>query len=222
MVFTASIQRGFSAGWRVAVAPLITDAPIIALALLAVGALPDGALQVMGISGGVAVMAFGVREAIGARRWAPADDSSDSADLWRGVVANVLSPNAWLFWFIVGAPIIVEAWKRCPRSCHCVRWRVLWHARWCQGRARCSRVRRSPPVERCAAAETRHGGSRPSDRRRSGARLVVGVMSWVSARRRIRRQCESRGFGRGDSPSCWTEAWRPGIRDRGRPPLPPW
>ena len=114
LVFTATLQRGFGAGWRVAAAPLITDAPIIALSVLAVGALPAGAVAGLGIAGGVAVAAFGAREIVYARRGVDEDPSAPGADLWRGVIANALSPHPWLFWGLAGAPLLVDAWREAP------------------------------------------------------------------------------------------------------------
>lgn len=114
LVFTATLQRGFGAGWRVAVAPLLTDAPIVTLAVVAVGALPDDGLRLLGIAGGVAVAAFGVWELIGAHRSVSGTGDSPSGDLWRGAIANALSPHPWLFWALAGGPLLVDAWSEAP------------------------------------------------------------------------------------------------------------
>ncbi len=114
LVFTATLQRGFPAGARVAAAPLLTDAPIIALSVVAVGAMPSRAVQGLGVAGGIAVAAFGIREIVGVRRGGGGETDPVGADLWRGVVANALSPHPWLFWGLVGAPLLVDAWGDAP------------------------------------------------------------------------------------------------------------
>lgn len=115
LVFTATLQRGFAAGWRVAVAPALTDVPIVALAVFAVGALSDAGVRALGIGGGIVVAAFGVWEVARARRVSEgADPVPPTGDLWRGMIVNVLSPHPWLFWIAVGGPLVVDAWEVTP------------------------------------------------------------------------------------------------------------
>ncbi len=115
LVLTTSLQRGFAAGARVAVAPLLTDLPIVTLSVLAVGALPAGAPRWLAAVGGSYVAYLGVvtvREAAAG----PSAGSVGTAqrDLRRGFVTNFLNPHPWIFWMGVGAPILVGAWERGP------------------------------------------------------------------------------------------------------------
>lgn len=121
LVVTSTLRRGFGAGWRVAMAPLVTDVPIVALAVLAVGALPDGFVRGLGITGGIVVIGFGLWELRSAR--APlepieATAAGDAGDLWRGAAVNAFSPHPWVFWVAAGAPLFVRAWDAAP-------WRAL-------------------------------------------------------------------------------------------------
>jgi hypothetical protein len=52
---SATLHRGFWAGLRVAVAPLLTDAPILGIGLLTLHALPLAALGGIGLAGFVVV-----------------------------------------------------------------------------------------------------------------------------------------------------------------------
>jgi len=52
IVITSTLQRGFGAGWRVAMGPLLTDTPIIALSIAVLSTLPGGALDGMAIAAG--------------------------------------------------------------------------------------------------------------------------------------------------------------------------
>jgi threonine/homoserine/homoserine lactone efflux protein len=51
LVISATLQRGFWAALRVAVAPLLTDAPILGIGLLTLHALPQAAVGGIGLAG---------------------------------------------------------------------------------------------------------------------------------------------------------------------------
>ncbi|HSG80524.1 MAG TPA: LysE family transporter, partial [Acidimicrobiia bacterium] len=114
LVLTSTLQRGFGAGLRVAVAPLITDTPIILLAVAVVSSVSDGVLRGLGIVGGLVVVAMGGRTIWEAGRLHGADDErvvAGTRDLWRGIFVNALSPHPWIFWLGAGAPLLVTAWR---------------------------------------------------------------------------------------------------------------
>ncbi len=118
LVITASLRSGLTGGLQVAVAPFITDAPIIALSVLLVGYLPLEALRWVGTVGGLVVIWMGV-ETIRSVRAAtlpsePAVGIAPRRELWRGVVVNVLNPHPYLFWATVGGPALVSGWRISP------------------------------------------------------------------------------------------------------------
>ena len=118
LVISATVRRGFGAGARIALAPLITDAPIIALAAVAVGLLTDGVLTALACAGAAYLFWLGVG-AVRESRTAAIPEAGDPAvgrDLRHGVVANVLNPHPWLFWVTVGVPILVTAWEESPAA----------------------------------------------------------------------------------------------------------
>lgn len=102
LVVGATLERGFAAGARIAAAPLVSDAPIVALCVLVLGGLPDEALAALSLAGAVFVLWL----AVDALR--PSGDAAPSSDLRRAVVLNALSPHPWLFWLTVGGPLLVE------------------------------------------------------------------------------------------------------------------
>ncbi len=111
LVLSETLRFGVRSGFKVAVAPLITDPPIIVLTLLLVyrfsGEGPAlGLLSIFGAAfvgylgwqsvrfqGGERVVGSGVRE----------------RSLQKAILASALSPHPWLFWLSVGGPIIVRA-----------------------------------------------------------------------------------------------------------------
>jgi len=116
LVIRSSLERGFRAGLRVALAPLASDAPIILLCLLVVSRLPSAFMTWLGVGGGIFVIYLGIETALKARHAkTPGQNSSAlSGDFLRAVSANLLNPHPWLFWATVGAPLMVKAWSVRP------------------------------------------------------------------------------------------------------------
>ena len=110
LVIRTTLQDGAAAGVRVAFSPLVTDVPIIAIAVLLAASLPEEVLGALGIAGGAFVVWLGI-EAL-REEPAPAEAAAGAAapqrDLLRGALTNALSPHPWVFWLTVGAPILAK------------------------------------------------------------------------------------------------------------------
>jgi threonine/homoserine/homoserine lactone efflux protein len=112
LVMTASLERGFRAGALTAIAPLLTDLPVILLSLLVLGQVPGWFLSAVTVAGGLFVIYIGattVRDAGRVREVELAQEAS-RRDLARGALVNFLSPHPWLFWFTVGSPFMIQRW----------------------------------------------------------------------------------------------------------------
>ncbi|HRY15737.1 MAG: LysE family transporter [Candidatus Competibacteraceae bacterium] len=111
LVAHETLRHGVRAGIAVALAPLLTDAPIILATLWLLKSLAEQnvALAILSLSGGSYLLWLG----LDGLRFQGADlaPNSPAGSLRRGVMANFLNPNPWLFWLTVGAPTIVEAWQ---------------------------------------------------------------------------------------------------------------
>ena len=117
-----SLRDGARAGMLVALAPLLTDAPIIVAAALLVGSLPPTIFGWLGILGGSYIVSLGVRgwreawgrqidlAALSAKR-GNNDDGSWRA-LFQAMIVNFLNPNPYLFWGTAGAPNLVKAYAQ--------------------------------------------------------------------------------------------------------------
>lgn len=132
LVLGATLQRGFPAGARVAASPLVTDLPIVVLALWMAGTVPSTALALMALVGGAFVVYLGVgivRDASGDLDWITHGEPGSSTsepdpaarrerreslrrDLWHGALVNIASPHPWLFWLGIGGPQVVAVWRR--------------------------------------------------------------------------------------------------------------
>jgi threonine/homoserine/homoserine lactone efflux protein len=118
LVITTTLERGFAAGLRIAIAPLLTDLPIILACLWIVNALRPEIAALLAIAGGLYLIWLGIKTLRSAQHAVLAGALHSSVrpreDLWRGFLVNLLSPNPWIFWLGVGGPILTEAWGITP------------------------------------------------------------------------------------------------------------
>jgi threonine/homoserine/homoserine lactone efflux protein len=115
LVITQALQHGGREGLKVALAPFVTDLPIVLLSVFALGQLRDfhSILGAISIIGGIflvylAYLSFKTSK-IGVDIKAGAPRS-----LGKGILANFLNPAPYLFWITIGAPNVVTAWTQSP------------------------------------------------------------------------------------------------------------
>ncbi|MBX5451953.1 LysE family translocator [Thermogemmatispora sp.] len=123
LVITQTLQHGWRAGNLVALAPLLTDLPIILLAVLLISQLPISALGWLAVAGGLFVLYLGCETALTAYRYGHTSFSSQTLPssastghargpvLWRAVVTNALNPHPYLFWGTVGAQLLIRNYE---------------------------------------------------------------------------------------------------------------
>jgi len=116
-----TLANGALRSMPLALAPLASDGPIIALVLLALARAPPGLLRVLQILGGLLLLwiARATFRALGAPASpdAPAPPAERPArGFARAVAMNALSPGPWIFWSTVSGPILVESWRASPAS----------------------------------------------------------------------------------------------------------
>lgn len=115
LVISESLRHGSRAGIRVALAPLVTDLPIIAFTMffLSRTAHLRPLLGVISILGGVFVFYLGW-ESLTSRGLERDPGEPVGRSLQKGVLTNMLSPHPYLFWLTVGGPITWKALDRSP------------------------------------------------------------------------------------------------------------
>ena len=116
LVISETLRHDWKAGTKVALSPLITDAPIITLSALFWWSATsvEGVSSILYLAGAAFLAYLGVD---GLRSPAPSLERDSDADvkvesLKRGVITNLLNPNPWLFWTLAGAPFLVAAWNQ--------------------------------------------------------------------------------------------------------------
>ena len=122
LAISRALRDGARAGMIVTLAPLCTDAPIIAAAALLVGSLPHSAFGWLGVVGGAYIVWLGikgVRDALGRQIDLAAlsvsrgsSDDGSLRSLFQAMIINFLNPNPYLFWGTAGGPNLVKAWNQ--------------------------------------------------------------------------------------------------------------
>ncbi len=115
-VLAQALRVGAARALPLALAPLASDGPIIALVLLALSGAPEGLLRVLQIAGGAFLLwvAWGTASSLraaSAAATAPVADASAARAFWKGVLVNALGPGPWVFWSLVTGPILVRTWR---------------------------------------------------------------------------------------------------------------
>lgn len=110
LVISETLQHDLKSGIKVALAPIITDLPIIALTLFVLSKLSNfhGVLGVISLFGGAFVFYMGY-ESIRSKGVDLNIRRTNPKSLGKGVLTNALSPHPYLFWFSVGAPTMTTA-----------------------------------------------------------------------------------------------------------------
>ena len=110
LVISETLKHGTGSGIKVAAAPLITDAPILLLAVTIVSQLRDihFLLGLISLAGACFLIYLGY-ESVVFKGVELSADGSRPQSLKKGIIANFLNPSPYLFWFTVGAPIVVKA-----------------------------------------------------------------------------------------------------------------
>lgn len=111
LVVAESARHGWRGGVPLAFAPLLTDGPIVAAAVLLLSRLPAQVPQALGVVGGLFVAHLGV-QTLRDRPTLPTARPGGAAvgrQALKGLVVNLLNPHPYLFWGLVGAPLLVTA-----------------------------------------------------------------------------------------------------------------
>jgi threonine/homoserine/homoserine lactone efflux protein len=110
LVVTETIRHDTVAGVKVALAPMITDVPIITLAMLVLPRLPHFEF-ILGVVSIIGALFIGYLACESFRTQGIQLNSTHikPQSLKRGVITNLLNPHPYVFWLGVGVPLIYRA-----------------------------------------------------------------------------------------------------------------
>ncbi len=110
LVVTETLRHGVKEGIKVAIAPLITDIPIILITTFVLSKFTsiNFFLALMSIAGGLFI-GYLAWESLKTKSVVINIAKAKPQSLQRGIITNALSPHPYLFYFVVGGPIILKA-----------------------------------------------------------------------------------------------------------------
>jgi len=110
LVISETLQHDFKSGIKVAIAPIITDLPIIFLTLFVLSKLSNfnNVLGFISLIGGFFILYMGYTN-VRTSGVALDENKVEPQSLKKGILVNALSPHPYLFWLSVGAPITFKA-----------------------------------------------------------------------------------------------------------------
>ena len=112
LVISETLARGTAAGVRVALAPLVSDLPVVVICLAVLAKLSDSdpVLGIISLAGGAVILKMGMSN-FSISGTEPELGADEARPLARGVVVNLLSPHPYMFWLTVGGPATARAWE---------------------------------------------------------------------------------------------------------------
>ena len=113
-LLSKALQQGWKRTLPAAFAPLFTDGPIIALALVVLTQIPSRYINVLHIAGGLFILyiARGIFLTLNSDTIMPEfSTGAGRKSFFQAVVMNLLNPNPYIFWSVVGGPIVLAGWR---------------------------------------------------------------------------------------------------------------
>lgn len=112
LLVARSLRAGPARALPLALVPLASDAPATALILLLLFQLPSAFVTALRVGGIALMIALALGTLRAARRGAAAEEPAGAP---RGFVqaglVNLTNPNMWVFWSVLGCPILAAAWR---------------------------------------------------------------------------------------------------------------
>ena len=116
-IISQTLKKGWRSTLPAALAPVISDGPILLLVLFLLSTVPDNFIVILRIAGGLFLLYLGINAFNSWRKYdlekSIATDS-DHRTLLNAVVVNLLNPAPYLAWSLIMGPLFLEGWKIAP------------------------------------------------------------------------------------------------------------
>jgi len=112
-----TIKYNAGEGIKIALAPLITDLPIAVISILIISRLPnkENCLGIIFLIGSIFIARLGIK-GIKSIPIEIDEEVESPNSLKKGIAANFLNPNVYIFWFTIGSVAVVDSWAVNPLS----------------------------------------------------------------------------------------------------------
>jgi len=118
---TYLISQALTKGWKrtlpAALAPLISDGPIIALSLLVLSQVPLWLQRFLYVGGGLFILYLAYSAY---KTWKNFDpdipyiEKESQQSVFKAAFINLLNPNPYIVWSLVTGPILLTGWRQTP------------------------------------------------------------------------------------------------------------
>lgn len=115
LVVSETLRHDAKAGIRVAIAPIVTDVPIVLCSLFALAQLSrfHSLLGAISLAGSCFIVGLGVQN-LKTTELNISRAPGPARSLQKAILLNFLSPHPYLFWFTVGGPMTIKAMQMGP------------------------------------------------------------------------------------------------------------
>ena len=118
---TYLISQTLTRGWKrtlpAALAPLVSDGPIILICVLVLSQVPTWMQRILYISGGLFILYLAYGKYNSWRNFdsrLPSLETGTQRSILKAAVMNALSPGPYIFWTLVTGPILLKGWRETP------------------------------------------------------------------------------------------------------------
>jgi threonine/homoserine/homoserine lactone efflux protein len=114
------LSQALKSGWRravrLALAPLVSDGPIVVLILLLLKQTPGWFLRALHFAGGLFLLYLAKGAYDTFKSFSGSTPAADPArgSFFKGVTMNALSPGPYIFWSVLAGPILLKGWAESP------------------------------------------------------------------------------------------------------------
>jgi len=116
-IISQTLTRGWKRTLPAALAPLVSDGPIILVCLLVLSQVPVLLQRFLYIVGGLFILylAYGTFKS-----WKNFElqisqpESTGQQSILKAALMNALNPNPYIFWTLVTGPILIKGWRETP------------------------------------------------------------------------------------------------------------
>ena len=114
------ISQTLAFGWQRTIlasfAPLLSDAPIIALSIFILSHIPPSFVKILQIVGGMYLLYLACESFKTCSKYVAEKvlQPSGQKTLFKAVFVNLLNPNPYLAWSLVMGPLLLKAWNELP------------------------------------------------------------------------------------------------------------
>ena len=117
-LLSQTLKNGLRRTLVAALAPLLSDGPIVLLVLLVLTQMPDWFVSALRFAGGFFLIYLAYKAyrsaTVAAETAVSLPPSENRQSIREAALMNMLSPNAYIFWSTIAGPIFLEGWRQTP------------------------------------------------------------------------------------------------------------